>query len=416
MKSPEPPRPSSPSSPSSPPSGEPREHRAARLLGAARAFNPPVNTTFAEIQAAVRARRYGATHLPGRLLVAGAAGLALVLAFGSVALSRGWWMRRAPAAVPATLVTVPAGATTQVARKGRYRLSLRGPGTVEVPGADDGALRLPQGQLVLSSEGYTVVLEARGRQVRIPPAATVSLDASDGAGLRVTSLIGAEPTVDGAVIVDRPAHTPIRPDVTAAPAAPSVPSAPAAPAVIERTAAGSREIAPIVQRKTAGDSVPTPTPTPPPPPTPTPESKVVGAPAPEPSSAATEIAQVRDALQALRADKDPDQALRLLDDYDRRFPDGLLREEVVVTRIEALLAAGRSVEALDRLDAFPRALLDHSPRLRVARGELRAAHRRCAEALADFAAALSASPGGEVERRAARGRAACDAPTAKAKL
>jgi hypothetical protein len=116
---------------------------------------------------------------------------------------------------------------------------------------------------------------------------------------------------------------------------------------------------------------------------------------------------MRNALARLRTERDPAGALALLDDYDRRFPGGLLRDEAAATRIEALLAVGQSKVALERLESLPSDLLDRWPRLRIARGELRANHGRCDDALADFAALLSGPAGDEIEGRAQRGRAAC---------
>jgi hypothetical protein len=137
---------------------------------------------------------------------------------------------------------------------------------------------------------------------------------------------------------------------------------------------------------------------------------VQAAPAPEPSATALEVAAVHEALARLRAGRDPAGALRLLDEHDGRYPDGLLRDEAAEIRVEALLALGRLDEALPRLEALPAVILNGSPRLRVARGELLAARGRCADALADFAALPSTTTDGELEQRVRRGRALC-APT-----
>lgn len=126
-----------------------------------------------------------------------------------------------------------------------------------------------------------------------------------------------------------------------------------------------------------------------------------------PSPALAEVTQMRDALKRLRADRDPAGALPLLDDYDRRFPAGLLHDEVSAMRIEALMALDRTGEALERVEALPDSLLARWPRLRVARGELRANHGRCLDAMADFAALLSLPPDDEIRRRAEAGRDAC---------
>jgi hypothetical protein len=126
-------------------------------------------------------------------------------------------------------------------------------------------------------------------------------------------------------------------------------------------------------------------------------------------------------FRALRAEGRADVAIAALDDYDRRFPSGLLRREARLARVEALLARGARGEALallDVLDAEGGAL----PRsARAARGELRADAGRCAEAASDFEAVLASSSEDEAAGRALYGQAACalragDAATAVASL
>jgi hypothetical protein len=148
---------------------------------------------------------------------------------------------------------------------------------------------------------------------------------------------------------------------------------------------------------------------------PTPESAVVESPAAE------EARLLNAAFHALRAESRADAALAALDDYERRFPSGLLGREARLARVEALLALGeraRALAVLDPLDADGAAL----PRAaRVARGELRVEAGRCAEAAPDFAAALASSDEGDAGARALHGLASCalrtgDAPAAVAAL
>ena len=334
-----------------------------------------MKVTFAEIQAALRARRYAATHVPGRLLVGASVVVALVAILGSVASSRGWYGRRVQPPV-VTSVSIPAGASTRLERRGRFRVSVRGPAAVEIGGQEQG-LRLESGQLVLANEGPAVVVEAGPQRVDVPPSATVAFEPRDGGSWRVTS-------------VDGPA---IRVDGTPAPAPRLVPAAP--PVAPSAPPAEASDHAPPAMPSTGGAQAVVP-------PGATSSPRAPGSPA-----AATEVAKVHDALALLRAGNNPAGALRLLDQYDRRFPDGLLRDEVAAIRVEALLASGRLREALARLEAIPSPILDRSPRLRVVRGELRAATGRCPDALPDFAAVLSGSVSEELERRAARGQAAC---------
>src|SRR3954468_11008321 len=115
---------------------------AERLLTAAKGFEPSVHVTFADIQSAVRKRRDPVGAPWARVLVTSGATASLLLVMGGVALSRGWLARRQPAAAP-TLISVATGATTRIERHGRFRMSLRGPGAIEVRG-NETSLRLDE--------------------------------------------------------------------------------------------------------------------------------------------------------------------------------------------------------------------------------------------------------------------------------
>jgi hypothetical protein len=309
-------------------------------------------------------QRFSGGGLTRRLVVAGAVAAALLLVMGGVALSRVWLGRRESPA--ATVISVPAGATTRVDRRGRFRLSLRGPGAVEIPGEGD-SLRLEQGNLQVESQSRAVTVETTGRQVEISPSSTVTLDVPGPGKLEISTAAGAEPRIDGRAA---PHVAPVVPAPVVAPA----------PAAVMRP-----EIPPVeAPRPHSAASI------------------AVAAP-----PVATEVGQLHDAIERLRTQGDPSGALRRLDDHDRRFPRGLLHDEAAAMRVEALLALGRSAEALDRLEAIPQDLVDRSPRLLVARGELRASQGRCRDALVDFDRLLAHSGPGEIVRRATRGRAAC---------
>ena len=88
------------------------------------------------------------------------------------------------------------------------------------------------------------------------------------------------------------------------------------------------------------------------------------------------------AISHLRGAHDAAAALDDLADYDRRFPGGLLEQEVLRIRTEALLDVGRDREALTRLDDRAADVLSRP--LRLLRGELRARAGRCEEALRDL--------------------------------
>jgi outer membrane protein assembly factor BamD (BamD/ComL family) len=55
---------------------------------------------------------------------------------------------------------------------------------------------------------------------------------------------------------------------------------------------------------------------------------------------------------------DPEQALRLLDEYDQRFPGGDLAPEALVLRIEALVRGGERARA----ETLARSFLSNHPR------------------------------------------------------
>jgi hypothetical protein len=85
-----------------------------------------------------------------------------------------------------------------------------------------------------------------------------------------------------------------------------------------------------------------------------------------------------------RATRDPTTCLGLLDEYEERFPRGVFREEAELLRLDALLRAGRSADALQLLDRWQRgefADLARPRELSVLRRELLAGAGRCAEAL-----------------------------------
>lgn len=151
-------------------------------------------------------------------------------------------------------------------------------------------------------------------------------------------------------------------------------------------------------------------------------ARPVEAPPPADAPIVVESRMLADALAALRQRHEPQQALRALDAYERRFPAGALAPEAAAARIDALLALGRRGQALERLDGLQLERLPRGAELRVLRGELRAGRGRLDEAVSDFSAvlALSAAPPAVVER-ALYGRGSCrsrlgDAAGARADL
>ncbi len=110
------------------------------------------------------------------------------------------------------------------------------------------------------------------------------------------------------------------------------------------------------------------------------------------------------ALAKLRREHDARGALALLDEHARDFPAGSLRLEADVARVDALLALGRSAEALGMLERLPIDRLGRGAELRVLRGELHA-QRDPASAITDFTRALEADLAPELAERALYGRA-----------
>jgi hypothetical protein len=75
------------------------------------------------------------------------------------------------------------------------------------------------------------------------------------------------------------------------------------------------------------------------------------------SAGATPLGQETALLQGVReslATARVAEALTRLDDYDARFPRGVLREEAAVLRVQSLVAVGRSTEATELVTRFER--------------------------------------------------------------
>jgi hypothetical protein len=111
------------------------------------------------------------------------------------------------------------------------------------------------------------------------------------------------------------------------------------------------------------------------------------------------------ALAKLRRDRDASGALTLLDEHARSFPNGALRLEADVARVDAELALGRNAEALALLERLPIDRLGRGAELRIIRGEL-LARRDPSQAVADFDRALATGLPQGLEERALFGRAA----------
>jgi hypothetical protein len=123
---------------------------------------------------------------------------------------------------------------------------------------------------------------------------------------------------------------------------------------------------------------------------------------------------LRQALYALRHDRDAKRALSVLDDYDGSFGGrGALALEATSTRAQALLQLGNKARALELLDRLPLGPGRYTGELLVIRGELRSLSGRCRDALSDFHDVLRTTAGEAPDEvaRALFGRASCRART-----
>jgi hypothetical protein len=127
---------------------------------------------------------------------------------------------------------------------------------------------------------------------------------------------------------------------------------------------------------------------------------------PQPSPIALESELLTGALAKLRRDHDPRGALSLLDDYQARFPQGVLWLEASAARVDALLLLGRRDDALAWLARIPLDRAGRSIELQLLRAELYA-ERDCGRAIPDFDAVLVFSGAPALAERALYGRAAC---------
>jgi hypothetical protein len=120
---------------------------------------------------------------------------------------------------------------------------------------------------------------------------------------------------------------------------------------------------------------------------------------------AEESEVVGTAFRELRTNGDAAAAMHALDEYDRRFPAGVLRGEARIARAEALMAQDRRRDALPLLAALDDDELTRA--VRITRGELYAEAGRCADAVHDFDRVLAGPADDLVGGRALYGRASC---------
>jgi len=115
-----------------------------------------------------------------------------------------------------------------------------------------------------------------------------------------------------------------------------------------------------------------------------PSAPMVAMVAPAPDPLVEESRLLRSALHQLRALRDGQSALAQLQQYDARFPQGQLRAEATLAKVDSLLLLRRPAEALQQLQGLSgseRARLPRGRELRVLEVELQAELGRCDQAL-----------------------------------
>jgi hypothetical protein len=132
---------------------------------------------------------------------------------------------------------------------------------------------------------------------------------------------------------------------------------------------------------------------------------------PAPSDLSKESQLLRTAIAGLER-RDAAGALQDLDRHRAQFPNGALREEANVLRVNALLAIGKRAEALvllEDLETGGLARFARASELRILHAELLAEASRCSEALPLFESSLTPSLEEPIRERALYGRASCRA-------
>jgi hypothetical protein len=132
---------------------------------------------------------------------------------------------------------------------------------------------------------------------------------------------------------------------------------------------------------------------------------VAPVPLPAPQAKKTAGQYLSETVRLLRAEHSPAEALRFLDGHSGELERGGLAHEVLILRVEALLALDRRPEVLRLLDGASLTDVAASRALLVTRGQLRAAANRCGDGVGDFDLVLARSP--QPDRQALLGRALC---------
>jgi hypothetical protein len=318
----------------------------------------------------------------GRLLRPLALAAGVVVATGGVVkAARSVWRAMEPQ--PQALV-VPSGSSAVVKRRGHRKLTLLGPARLDLdrPGVDRLDVTLDAGVLTAEAGDQALVVQANGLVVAMPAGASGRVTGTSAGSAAVDAVVGELRVTSGAngPAIPIPAGhrwpEPVAPvPATSAPTVPPVTTpAPATEAAIARPSAEVATRRP--PHKSGGE-------------------------------ADSEAGCLARAFRDLRVDGDAQAALRALDEREKRFPDGVLSDEARVARVEALLALGRTADALPLLLEIRDRSQGLTREIQLARAEILAEQGRCAEASADFGDLMAAQVRDDTAERALYGRAGC---------
>jgi hypothetical protein len=344
-----------------------------------------------------RRRRHLAWHLVLAALV--------VLATGGVVSAARFVWRSITSGREQTL-TVPSGSTAVLSGRSRRKLTVVGPARLDLArgGADRVDVALDGGALTVAAGLEPLLVRSAGLVVIVPP---------EGLG-RIAGQGGGAPSVDALAGDLRIVREAGGEEVTLPVAhrwqderSFSLPESPPAPQGEPPRLVPAAEGAKSTPKETAPAGAPSAR-----------EQSIEARREPrrEARAPAGETRLLARAFQALRADKEAEAALRALDEWARRFPNGELADQARVARVEALLALGRATDALPLLVEIRDRASGLTRDIQIVRAELLSEQDRCAQAMPDFDDLLADGLHDAADERALYSRAACNLRTGRAAL
>ncbi len=113
------------------------------------------------------------------------------------------------------------------------------------------------------------------------------------------------------------------------------------------------------------------------------------------------------AQKAARIEKNPSEALNLVEKYFKEFDNGQLRPEAVLLQLEALLTLGRTAEALNIAQSLDLRNAPSELPLRMIRAELRIQRKQCVQAQEDLQEVIARASSPDLLSRGLYGRGVC---------